>query len=139
MTTRSKLQEKKLDELRTIAGSLEIADHDSLQKSKLIAAILESDGFDASAEPAPVDLPEIESRRDSSASAATETKAKSKEASKPASKSGSSRPANREGDRDGNRDGNRQGGQGGQGGQRRRRSRGGQVGGGQRQEQQEWD
>jgi len=63
MTTRAKLQEKKLDELRTIAASLDITDHDSLQKSKLIAAILDSDGFDASAEPAPVDLPEIEEHR----------------------------------------------------------------------------
>jgi transcription termination factor Rho len=137
MTTRSKLQEKKLDELRTIAGSLEIADHDSLQKSKLIAAILESDGFDASAEPAPVDFPEIEARRPAKdeSSAAEGDKAaattKSKDESKPASGAGS----NREGDRDGNSDGNRQGGQGGQ---RRRRSRGGQ-GGGQRQEQQQWD
>ncbi len=105
MTTRSKLQEKKLDELRTIAGSLEITDHDSLQKSKLIAAILESDGFDASAEPDPVDFPEIEARRPAKDEPSAPkggkdaTTAKPKN-SKPASQSGS----NRDGDRDGNRD-----------------------------------
>ena len=63
MTSRSKLQEKSLDELRTIAEAIEVPDHDSLQKSKLIAAILESDKFDASDAPAPVDLPAIEERR----------------------------------------------------------------------------
>ena len=58
MITRAKLQEKTLDELRTIAASLEVPDHETLQKSKLIAAIVESDGFEASDEPAPVDLPD---------------------------------------------------------------------------------
>jgi transcription termination factor Rho len=127
MTTRAKLQEKKLAELRTIAASLEIADHKSLQKSKLIAEILGSDGFDASADPAPVDLPEVEERRseDDRATSAesddsdTETKAQEKPRADSRSK----------GDRDGNR-------QGGQSSQRRRRSRGG---GQQQQQQQQWD
>ncbi|MEE9206558.1 MAG: transcription termination factor Rho [Acidimicrobiia bacterium] len=125
MTTRAKLQEKKLTDLRTIAASLEIADHDSLQKSKLIAEILGSDGFDASADPAPVDLPEVEERRsgDDTATSAesgdsdTETKTREKPRADSRSK----------GDRDGNRPG-------GQSSQRRRRSRGG----GQ-QQQQQWD
>ena len=127
MTTRAKLQEKKLDELRTIAGSLEIADHDSLQKSKLIAEILGSDGFDASADPAPVDLPEIEERRSGDdKTASTESSSgdtKSKAQDKPRT------DARSQGDRDGNR-------QGGQSSQRRRRSRGG---GQQQQPQQQWD
>jgi transcription termination factor Rho len=63
MTSRAKLQEKNLDELRTIAAAIEVPDHQSLQKSKLIAAILESDKFDGSYDPAPVDLPAIEERR----------------------------------------------------------------------------
>jgi transcription termination factor Rho len=63
MTSRAKLQEKNLDELRTIAAAIEVPDHQSLQKSKLIAAILDSDKFDGSGEPAPVDLPAIEERR----------------------------------------------------------------------------
>ena len=70
MTTRANLQGKKLDELRTIAASLEIADHETMQKSKLITAILGSDGFEASEEPAPVDLPEIEDRRSTDTDAA---------------------------------------------------------------------
>jgi transcription termination factor Rho len=127
MTTRAKLQGKKLDELRTIAASLDIADHDSLQKSKLIAEILGSDSFDASAEPAPVDLPEVEERRSGEAAASVESGdvAESKRDSRPKSESAS------RGDRDGNR-------QGGQSNQRRRRNRssgGGGGGGG----QQQWD
>jgi transcription termination factor Rho len=54
MTTRAKLQELGLDDLRRVAGQVEV-DHDGLQKSKLIAAILESDKFDASMVP---DVPE---------------------------------------------------------------------------------
>ena len=50
MITRAKLQEKTLDELRQIAASLEVADHETLQKTKLIAAIVKNDGFDASSE-----------------------------------------------------------------------------------------
>jgi len=71
MTSRAKLQEKSLDELRTIAAAIEVPDHDTLQKSKLIAAILDSDKFEASDDPAPVDLPTAETRRpaDSNASA----------------------------------------------------------------------
>jgi transcription termination factor Rho len=62
MTSRAKLQEKTLDELRTIAASLEVADHESLQKSKLIAAILDNDGFEVSSDPAPVEFPAAEVR-----------------------------------------------------------------------------
>jgi transcription termination factor Rho len=141
MTTRASLQEKKLDELRTIAASLEIADHDSLQKSKLIAAILDSDGFDASAEPAPVDLPVIETR-----TATTDAEPKSE----PARDSSSSRDTSEDDGRGNQRSGNREGG--GQSNQRRRRSRsggggsggGGGGGGGNgnsggNQQQQQWD
>ncbi len=63
MTTRAKLQEKSLDELRTIAAAIEVADHENLQKSKLIAAILDSDKFELSNEPAPVDVPVVVPRR----------------------------------------------------------------------------
>jgi len=63
MTTRAKLQEKSLDELRTIAAAIDVADHGTLQKSKLIAAILDSDKFEVSEEPAPVEVPDIVARR----------------------------------------------------------------------------
>jgi len=63
MTSRAKLQEKNLDELRVIAAAIAVPDHDSLQKSKLIAAILDSDKFDASDLPAPVEVPTAETRR----------------------------------------------------------------------------
>jgi transcription termination factor Rho len=62
MTTRATLQEKKLDELRTIAHALGVADHEDMQKSKLIAAILDSDDFEVSDEPAPMEMPEIDHR-----------------------------------------------------------------------------
>jgi len=67
MTSRAKLQEKTLDELRTIAASLSVPDHERLQKSKLIAAILGSDGFEASDDPAPVELPGFETVKTTSA------------------------------------------------------------------------
>ena len=57
-TTRSRLQELGLDDLRAMAGKVEV-EPEGLQKSKLIAAILDSSGFDAamlpetSAEPKP--------------------------------------------------------------------------------------
>jgi len=63
MTSRAMLQEKSLDELRVIAASLGVADHETLQKSKLITAIIGSDGFDASAEPAQIELPAVEEVR----------------------------------------------------------------------------
>ncbi len=52
MTTRAKLHELGLDKLREMAGQVDV-DHDGLQKSKLIAAILESEKFDASMVPEP--------------------------------------------------------------------------------------
>ncbi len=54
-TPRAKLQELKLPALREIASAVDI-DHDGLQKSKLIAAILESEKFDPSL--LPEDIPE---------------------------------------------------------------------------------
>ena len=71
MTSRAKLQEKNLDELRVIAAAIAVPDHDSLQKSKLIAAILDSDKFDASDLPAPVEVPTAETRRPAPAAEAS--------------------------------------------------------------------
>ena len=45
MTTRARLQELGLDALRELAGSVEV-EHDGLQKSKLIAAIVGAEKFD---------------------------------------------------------------------------------------------
>ena len=58
MTTRSELQGKTIKDLREIAAALQI-DTAGLQKAKLIGAIIGTDGFEVSDEPAPVDLPEI--------------------------------------------------------------------------------
>lgn len=57
-TSRAKLQEFKLPALRDLATSVEV-EHDGLQKSKLIAAIIESDKFDPSVLPddAPQEAP----------------------------------------------------------------------------------
>ena len=49
-TTRTRLQELGLDELRSMAGQVEV-DPEGLQKSKLIAAILDSEKFDAAMVP----------------------------------------------------------------------------------------
>jgi transcription termination factor Rho len=62
MTSRAKLQEKTLEELRHIAATLQVPDHETLQKSRLIAAIVNADGFESSGEPEPVDLPAVEVR-----------------------------------------------------------------------------
>lgn len=56
MTTRSELQEKSVQDLRTIASAVGV-ETTGLQKAKLIEAILNADGVEVSAEPAPVDLP----------------------------------------------------------------------------------
>jgi transcription termination factor Rho len=54
-TERAKLQELKLPQLRDMASAVDV-DHEGLQKSKLIAAILEADKFDPSM--LPEDTPE---------------------------------------------------------------------------------
>ncbi len=62
-TARAKLQELKLPQLREMASSVDV-DHDGLQKSKLIAAILDSEKFDASMLPedAPEDVAAVASK-----------------------------------------------------------------------------
>ncbi len=55
-TPRAKLQEFKLPALREMAASVDV-DHDGLQKSKLIAVILESEKFDPSM--LPEDAPQV--------------------------------------------------------------------------------
>jgi transcription termination factor Rho len=130
MTSRAKLQEKTLDELRTIAASIEIAEHDSLQKSKLIAAILDSDQFDASDEPAPVDLPAAEARKSSDNGAGDDGRSDGESRG-----DGDGRQQSRgqqQQQRDRSDDDN-------QGNRNRRRRRGGSGGGGQQQQHQQWD
>ncbi len=56
MTTRTDLQGKSIKDLRAIAEAIGI-ETTGLQKAKLIGQILGHDDFDASDEPAPVDLP----------------------------------------------------------------------------------
>jgi transcription termination factor Rho len=107
MTTRAKLQEKTLDELRTIAASIEIPDHKGLQKSKLIAAILDSDKFEVSEAPAPVDLPDVTERRSSDEDGEAEPKPRSQ-------RSGGSRGGQQRRQAEDNR-GNRKGGRRGRG------------------------
>ena len=122
MTSRAKLQEKKLDELRTIAEALDIDDHDSMQKSKLIAAILDSDDFETSDEPPPVDLPEIEDHR----SADDDGDKGSKSKGGGGSKGGGSKGDGGKGSQSkGGGSQKQSSGDGGGGGQRRRRNRGG--------------
>jgi transcription termination factor Rho len=108
MTTRSSLQEKSLDELRTIAQALDVDDHENLQKSKLIAAIVDSDKFDEAEES--VDLPSAE-KRDG------EAKGSSKE-------NGDSKGSSSKGSSSKGSDGSQGGGKDSGGGSNRNRSRG---------------
>jgi transcription termination factor Rho len=64
MTTRAELQGKSLEDLRTIASSVGV-ETDGLQKAKLIAAILGSEKFELSEDPAPVELPSAEKKSES--------------------------------------------------------------------------
>ncbi|MEN8235810.1 MAG: transcription termination factor Rho, partial [Actinomycetota bacterium] len=65
-TTRARLQELGLDDLRSMAGKVEV-DPDGLQKSKLIAAILDSKKFD------PAMLPESDGESEAPATATPRT------------------------------------------------------------------
>ena len=142
MITRAKLQEKTLEELRHIAASLEVPDHETLQKTRLIAAIVKSDGFETSDEPAPVDLPTAATRRTeedqasdepggAEASASEEEDDDSDDRPEGGSSNGKSGDRGKQGEGQKRQGGQRQGqgqgqGQGeGEGGQGRRRNRGG--------------
>ena len=63
MTTRTELQAKSIKDLRVIADALGI-ESEGVQKAKLIGAIIKADGFEASDEPAPIDLPEAKTRKE---------------------------------------------------------------------------
>ncbi|MBT8212516.1 MAG: transcription termination factor Rho [Acidimicrobiia bacterium] len=109
MTTRARLQELSLANLRKMAGDVDV-DHDGLQKSKLIAAIMEADKFDESMLPEP----------STNGEAAVEPTSESRD-------SGGGRQSGQGGQRKGGQgQGQGQGGQGqGDGSGRRRRRRGG--------------
>jgi transcription termination factor Rho len=139
MTTRAKLQEKTLDELRQIAATLEVPGHEKLQKSKLIAAIVDNDDFEASDDPAPIDLPAAEIRptdggKDGDGSKELDGSKEEAESSESGEESAESDDGGPDGDSDGGGDGSgsdggqkgqqQGGGQQGQG-KRRRRNRGG--------------
>jgi transcription termination factor Rho len=143
MTTRAKLQEKTLDELRQIAATLEVPGHEKLQKSKLIAAIVDNDEFEASDDPAPIELPAAETRPAESGkdgdgkSGGAEDSGSSKASSDGDTgeaddesgdgedrSSGNGRQDQQKGQQQGGEKGQQQGGQQGQG-KRRRRSRSG--------------
>ena len=99
-TDRARLQELGLDTLREMAGKVEV-DHEGLQKTKLITAIMKSEKFD------PAMLPEPkESSADGAADAETNGEQRA--------------PRNRQGDQRDQRD-QRDQNQGGGGGRRRRR------------------
>ena len=119
MTTRAKLQEKSLDELRTIAAAIDVPDHENLQKSKLIAAILDSDRFEVSAEPAPVEVPDIVPRRAAESDGGDDDpqpRSNQIGGGGGGSRGGGGRDYEDRGNRRRNRRGGRSGGQGGGGG-----------------------
>ncbi|MBT8246873.1 MAG: hypothetical protein KJN73_03610, partial [Acidimicrobiia bacterium] len=110
MTTRAELQGKSLEDLRTIASSVGV-ETDGLQKAKLIAAILGSDKFELSEEPAEVELPSAEKVSESNGG---------RKSGSDRSRSGSNRDGGSGRSGGSNRDGNRDGGP-----RKRNRKRGG--------------
>jgi transcription termination factor Rho len=106
-TTRARLQELGLDELREMAGSIDV-EHDGLQKTKLITAIIGSDKFDEKM------LPEVP---DEPAVAAVKTKEQESDQGSQQDAGGS-----KNGDR-GSDDGGRQGQDGGRNRRRRNKRR----------------
>ncbi|MFQ5967937.1 MAG: transcription termination factor Rho [Acidimicrobiia bacterium] len=81
MTSRAELQRKPIQDLRDVAKEHGI-ETEGLQKAKLIDAILSSDGFEATADPAPVDLPEkVEPKPESGDGAKKDTKEASQQRS----------------------------------------------------------
>ncbi len=135
MTTRSELQEKSVQDLRTIASAVGV-ETAGLQKAKLIEAILNADGVEVSADPAPVDLPAAipveksaspDEKPESSEKPAAEKPEGEVPAEEKASKGDGEAESSRSGDgqrrNDRQQGGQQQGGQGNQRrGKRRRRS-----------------
>jgi transcription termination factor Rho len=100
-TTRAKLQELKLPDLRDMATSVDVT-HDGLQKSKLIAAILDADKFDPSM--LPDDVPEVPAEATKVAAVDTSDGGETGER---ATYNGESSDEEGRGDRQGNRNRNR--------------------------------
>ena len=100
-TTRARLQELGLDALREMAGSIDV-EHDGLQKTKLITAIIGSDKFDEKMLPELPPEPEV-------AAVKTEEKEQSAEGDKKESsrKNGDGRDRQGGGRQDGQDGGNR--------------------------------
>jgi transcription termination factor Rho len=113
-TTRARLQDLGLEALREMAGSLEV-DHDGLQKSKLISAIIRSDNFDEKMLPDPP--PEEEVAAVKTDEPTTETTTEPTTETRDDDSSQSSRNGDGRQDRDQSR------GDGGDGGGRNRRRR----------------
>ena len=114
-TTRSRLQELGLDDLRAMAAKVEV-ESGGLQKSKLIAAILDSDGFDESM------VPELVTESPDDDASKSEGSSPQAQGGKPKQQQGQ-REGQRDGQREGQRDSQREG-QNDADGQRRRRRRG---------------
>jgi transcription termination factor Rho len=108
-TTRARLQELGLDALREMAGSIDV-DHDGLQKTKLITAIIGSEKFDESM------LPELPAEPEVAAVATTTEETETKDGEK----AGASR---RNGDGRDRQGGGRDGQEGGGRNRRRRNKR----------------
>ncbi len=119
-TTRARLQELGLDALRDMAGSIDV-EHDGLQKTKLITAIIGSEKFDVKMLPEPKPEEEVASVKVDKTKT-DKTGDEGKEASEEASKNGDGRQGQGQGQ---GGQGQRQGqGQGqGEGGNRNRRRR----------------
>ncbi len=128
MTTRAKLHELGLAKLRAMASEVDV-EHEGLQKSKLIAAIMESEKFDPSMLPETADeSPNGEPGADAAEEGAsaegeekTETAADGEAEAKPRQQGDRQQGDRQQGDR---QQGDRQQGGGQQGARRRRRGRG---------------
>ena len=133
MTSRAKLQDKNLDELRVIAGSLGVDGHEDLQKSKLIAAILDTDEFEKEDAAAAVDLPAIEEHREADDAKGSDDSSKDDDQSKGGQDKGQSKGGQSKGgggqDKGQSKGGQQQQKDDSDGNRRRRRRKGGGGGG----------
>jgi transcription termination factor Rho len=127
-TTRARLQELGLDDLRDMASKVDV-EHEGLQKTKLITAILNSEAFDPSMLPEPKaddDEPALAEKPAKTSRNGERSKDESGEPKAEAEGDKGSSEAGGDGEREGRNQGQNRGQGQGQGRRRRRRGRGGQ-------------
>jgi len=124
MTTRAQLQSKSIDELREVAQAAGI-ETDGLQKSKLIAALIDTGEVQEGKPTEEVDLPKATPRSEKSDGSDARSDEDDDDSQGNSQGNSNRQSSNRDDNRGGGRDDNRDDNRGGGGRQRNRRRRGG--------------